>query len=256
MSMIPVLVFVGLVIAQEIFHRRPRFALAVFIVAPIIFYTCWLLLVQSGDWFAWGKVLSIASGAILLSIFRTTKLGRVTKVVQWVTYVFLVVNIFEAVVKDIVAGNSANYMNALAGLLLILTLERIYIIYIDRKGSYKDLYWGGMTLSWIIGYTVWNWVFVYLNFGLQSSMIHLAVLSSALVVVFTDKQRWLQARVFTLGMFFILFHSVPHLDAQLTISGDSGQVGFLIALISSGFMVVYATLFIRRSFRGGRQLLT
>lgn len=242
------LLFIGLIITQELFHRYPRFTFALFVVAPVILFSCWLLLVESGDTFAWVKVLSIASGIILLSLFRTTKLGGVPRLVQWVTYAFLVVNIFEAVTKDVASGTSANYLNALAGLLLIATLEKLYTIHIDHKEGYRDLYWSGMTLAWIIGYTAWNWVFVYLNYGLQSSMMHVAVLGAALVVGFVHHERWLQARVLTLGTFFIIFHSFPHLGANLVAGGHNQQVGMIVSFVSSGFMIAYTLFFIHRSF--------
>ena len=192
------LLFFGLVITQEIFHRYPRFTLWFFVVASIILFPCWILLIGVADWFAWLKVFSVASGIIILSLFRTTKLGS-GKLFQWTILVFLFVNILEAVIKDMTTGGIANYLNVIAGLLLIATLNKINTVHIDARGEYKDLHWSSMTLPWIIGYTIWNWVFVYLNFGFQSSLEHIAVLASALIVGFIDEERWLQARIFTLG---------------------------------------------------------
>ncbi len=240
------LLFVGLVITEEIFHRYPRFSLAFFSIALIILFPCWVLLIGVEDWFVWVKVLSIASGIIVLSLLRTTRLGSNAKLIQWTTYAFLAVNILEATVRDVVVGNMANYLNAAAGFLLIITLEKLSTVHVDKKGSNRDLLWSGMTLPWIVGYTLWNWVFIYLNFGFQSSVAHIAVLGSALLVVFRNKDRWLQARAFTLGMYFILFHSLPHLVASLTINRYSSQLGLLISLVPFGFMVGYAILFMRR----------
>ena len=240
------LLFVALVVTQEIFHRFPRFTLALFSIASIVLFPCWILLFGVEDWFAWIKVFSIASGIILLSLFRTTRLGTKT-LVRWSTYAFLVVNILEAVLKDITTGTGANYLNALAGILLIVTLNKIRTVHIDTSSKHKDLLWGSMTLPWIVGYTIWNWVFVYLNFGFQSSMMHIAVLASALVVVCVDKERWLQARVFTLGTFFIFFHSFPHLSSRLLAAGQNERFGLFVSMISSGFMILYTILHVRRS---------
>jgi hypothetical protein len=104
-----------------------------------------------------------------------------------------------------------------------------------------------MTLGWIIGYTLWNWVFVYLNLGLQGSILHIAVLGSALLVVFINKNRWLQARAATLGMYFIVFHSWPHLSSGLIIGGTDQQYGVVLSLIPLGFMTVYALDFAQKS---------
>ena len=167
----------------------------------------------------------------------------------WITYIFLVVNIFEATMRDIVHGDSANYLNAFVGILLIATIEKINTIHIDKRGDYKDLHWSGMTLSWIIGYTIWNWVFVYLNYGFQSSLAHIAVLGSALVIGLIDRERWLQARVFTLGTFFIIFHSFPQRSSNILISEYNKQFGLITALIAIGFMLIYTAIFIRRTHK-------
>ncbi len=240
------LLFVGLVIAEEIFHRYPRFSLAFFSIASVVLFSCWVLLVGVADWFPWVKVISIASGITALSLLRTTKLGSNAKLVAWTTYAFLAVNILEATVRDAVVGNMANYLNAVAGFLLIVTLEKLRTVHIDKKGNFRDLLWSGMTLPWIVGYTLWNWVFVYLNFGFQSSIMHIAVLGAAFLVVFRNKDRWLQARAFTLGMYFVLFHSLPHLLPNLTINRVSDPIDLFIALIPSVFMLAYAVSFVRR----------
>lgn len=240
------LLFVGLAVTEEVFHRYPRFSLVFFSVASVFLFSCWMLLVGAADWFPWAKVLSIASGIVVLSLLRTTRLGSNAKLVAWTTYAFLAVNILEATVRDAVVGNIANYLNAAAGFLLIATLEKLRTVHVDKKGKSRDLLWSGMTLPWIVGYTLWNWTFVYLNFGFQSSVMHIAVLGAAFIVVFRNKDRWLQARAFTLGMYFILFHSLPHLVSSFTINRSTDQLALLVSLIPFGFMVGYAILFTRR----------
>lgn len=239
------LLFVVLISTQEIFHRYPRFTLAFFSIASIILFPCWVLLVGVEDWFAWIKVFSVAIGIIVLSLFRTTKLGN-TKLLQWAVYLVLILNILEAVVKDAVAGNIVNYFNATAGILLIATLNRLNSIHIDAKGGHRDLHWGSMSLMWIVGYTIWNWVFVYLNLEFQSSLPHIAVLASALVVAFINKDRWLQTRAYTLGTYFILYHSLPHLISRSSTYEYNGSFGLFISMVSFGFMIAYSFFFVRR----------
>lgn len=246
------LLFVGLAVTENVFHRYPRFSLAFFSIASIILFPCWVFLIGVEDWFVWLKVLSVASGIIILSLLRTTKLGRKVGFLRWITYAVLAINVFEASFRDVVAGNPANYLNAAAGFLLIATLEKIHTIHIDKKKKCQDLYWSGMTVSWIIGYTLWNWVFLYLNFGFQNSIAHIAVLGSALIIIFTHKERWLQARAFTLGMYFILFHTLPHLSPNLIIDKPNDQLGLFLSLASFGFMLAYTIFFVRR--RGARLL--
>ena len=246
------LLFVGLVITEEIFHCYPKFSLAFFSIVSVVLFSCWILLVGGADWFPWAKVLSIASGIIVLSLLRTTKLGSNAKLVAWTTYAFLTINILEATVRDAVVGNLANYLNAAAGFLLIVTLEKLRTVRIDKKGEHRDLLWSGMTLSWIVGYTLWNWTFVYLNFGFQSSVMHIAVLGSAFLVVFRNKDRWLQARAFTLGMYFVFFHSLPHLIPNLTINRSTDQLALFISLVPFGYMVWHAIPFMRRKLLAPR----
>ena len=243
------LLLVGLFVAQEIFHRYPKFALGFFSVATIIWFPCWILVIGGEDWFLVTKVLSVISGLRVLSIFRNTRLGLHKNLLKWTTYLFLVINIFEAVTRDVASGHVANYFNALAGILLIITLKKMDSIQINTKDKSKDLSWNGMTLGWIIGYTLWNWVFVYLNLGFQGAVLHVAVLGSALVIGFTSKARWLQARAATLGLYFIVFHSWPHLASRLIVGGTDPQYGVVLALIPFGFMLGYVLDFAQKRFK-------
>ncbi len=238
------LLFVGLLIAQEIFYRFPRFSLYFFAIGSAILFPCWVLLIGVEDWFAWMKVLTIALGILLLCILRNTHLGQ-TGLVRWATYVFLAVNILEAVVKDFTTGTIANYLNVISGILLVVTLEHINTIRI-RTNKEKDLRWTGMTMAWIIGYTLWNWVFVYVNYGFKSGMVHLAVLGSALMIALIDKERWVQARLVTLGVFFMIFHSFPHLGARLYGGGINEVFGLGTALVTLGFMSWYTIQIYRK----------
>lgn len=240
-------IFLVLAMFGEIFRRYPKFALGFFAIIPIVLFSCWLLLVGVEDWFPWVKVFSITLGILVVSLFRTTKLGSV-RFWQWLIYIFLAINILEAVVRDVVGGSTANYFNAFAGILLVLTLDKINTIQV--KGKYKDLHWGSMTLPWILGYTLWNWTFVYLNYGFQGSIQHLGVLGAALVVGLFNKERWLQTRAFTLGMYFVLFHTVPHYSTYpLLTYGPSEKFGFLMSVLAAGFMAVLAIFFYRRKRR-------
>lgn len=238
-------VFLVLLVSQELFRRYPKFTLYFWLAVPFILYTCWLLLWGESDWFPWMKVFSIEVGIIVLSIYRNTSLGK-HKFGQWVIYGLLATNIFEAVFRDVISGGAPNYLNAVAGVLLVLTLEKISSIHIDSKTKHKDLSWRGMTLQWIAGYTIWNWVFVYLNFGVESAIQHFAVLAAAFVVALIDRERWLQARVLTLGTYFIIFHTVPHLNPDKIGQTVNSQFSFYAALVSFVFMFAYAISYSKR----------
>lgn len=237
--------FIGLVVVQEIFRRFPKFALLFWVAVPVILYACWLLLWQQPDWFPWVKVFSIEIGVLTLSWYRLGTLGK-NRIGRWVIYFFLAANIFEAVFRDVVSGGLANYLNAIAGVLLVLTLEKIGSIHIDTKTKYRDLSWGGMTFAWIVGYTIWNWTFVSLNYGVSSSIVHFAVLAAPFVVACIDRERWLQARVFTLASYFVIFHTVPHLNPDRQPSNFNETAGLSLAYASFLFMALYAFSYYRR----------
>ena len=230
-------IFIILLVTEEFFRRYPKLTLVLFVVIPILLVPYWRLGGVVG-WFPWVKGVSIMAGVVLIVLFRITKLGT-AKFGRWSIYLFLVINILEAVLKDVMAGSVANYLNAAAGILIIMTLNRVNTIHIDTNGRYKDLHWGDMSLAWIIGYTLWNWVFIYLHYT-PNSIHHLAILSSALVIAFVDKDRWLQTRAITLGMYFILSISILHLDSGLFSYPYNGSFGFFMAALSFTFMVAYA----------------
>lgn len=240
-----IILFAALLMTQEVFRRFLRFALCFWAAVPLVLYACWYLLWGQPDWFPWLKVISIEIGILVLLFYRLTSFSK-HKTGPWVIYVFLAVNIFEAVFRDIVSASAANYLNAIAGVLLVLTLEKVDSIHVDTKARYRDLSWGGMSLAWILGYTLWNLVFVYINFGPASALMHLAVLAAPLVVAFVNTERWLQARVFTLGTYFVVFHTVPHLNPDRYAADMQTPLGFYAALLSFGFMAVYAISYYRR----------
>lgn len=236
------LLFVGLVITQELFARYPRCSLAFFSLTAILLFPYWIFVFGVADWFALVKVCSIAIGILLLSLFRATRFGN-AKLVQWTTYILLAANILEAVARDVQGGGLANYVNVLTGMLLVATLDTVGSIRIDTASKEKSLRWGGMTLAWILGYTVWNWLFMYLNFGPRPALVHVAVLGSALVIAFVDKERWLQARVYTLATYFMIFPFIPSLGSGLLLGGQNETFGLFMSLITSGFMIAYSVRF-------------
>lgn len=237
------LIFSLLFLAQEIFRRYPRSSLILFLIFPLFLIPYWRLDGIVG-WFLWTKGFSVVAGIILISLFRTTKLAN-TKLGRWSIYLVFIANILEAVIKDATVGSVANYLNGAAGIFLIATLDKVSPIHVDTKSKFRDLHWDGMNMGWVIGYTLWNWVFIYLNFA-QSSIHHLAVLLSALVVAFINKDRWLQARAFTLGTYFIISIAIPHIDSSLFGYWYDYNFGLLLSMISFGFMAIYTIFHISR----------
>jgi hypothetical protein len=245
--------FVWLLITQEVFRRFPRFTFAVFTILSILLVPYWTEKGTIKDWFNWVKVFSVIFPLIWFSIFRLTSIGE-TKFAKWVIYLLLLANILEAVVKDSLSGGAAHYFNAMAGILLIATLNKIDSIS-TSKDKYLDVNWNGMTLAWIIGYTIWNWTFVYLNL-INVAALHIAVLGASLVIAFINKGRWLQVRTLTLGTFLFFYFTLSNkLDQRIYSSGfwANESFGYIIAGVSLAFMTVYSIIFVRSKLQTSRQ---
>jgi len=245
MALYVFLVLIGLLLAQEIFRRFPKVTLVVFIVLPIILIFFLIENKIKTDWFSLTKVFSVTFALIWFSIFRLTKFGE-TKFAKVIIYLLLLVNIFEAVFKDVLSGGVTHYFNAIAGILLIVTLSGIDSIN-TTKDKYKDVNWNGMMLMWIIGYTIWNWTFVYLNYTSVSAH-HIAVLGAPLIIAFFNKGRWPQVRLLTLGVYlFFFFFMFNKLDPRIYSSASwaNESAGLLLAVVSLIFMIIYTIFFLK-----------
>jgi len=111
----------------------------------------------------------------------------------------LVLNILEAIAVDVLAGGAAHGFVAAAGLLLIATVPMgDRAARIDSPKRHRD-FRHAVSRRWVIGYTLWNWAFVSLNYP-QLLGHHTAVLAAALIIGLIDPHRWLQSRACTLGL--------------------------------------------------------
>ncbi|WP_216664188.1 DUF5692 family protein [Lentimicrobium sp. S6] len=198
-----------LILLNELFRRYkiPTFAFYIiipFLVIPLIAY---LGYTEVSYWFKWVKLYSVVFAAIWFSFMRYTKLGF-AKSARFVAAAFLAINIAEAVGQDFSMGFIANILNAIAGILSIITLTGWKDIHIDNSKE-KDLVWPAMTTLWIIAYDIWNFVFVYLNFPGSAANQFLVLLSCTIPSLFIKKGTWLQARAFTLAAWFMYYFISP-----------------------------------------------
>lgn len=89
------------------------------------------------------------------------------------------INILEATVKDFMGKR---YGNAIAGLVQIITS-------FGFTGEWMGTYYvtdQSYAIYWIIGYTIWNWNFVNLNFSPSVAYYHVGVLLAPLLWVFVS----------------------------------------------------------------------
>lgn len=168
-----------------------------FLATPLALTPFWIM-TNDFDPFLWFKTYSIMFCLSWGSLLRFTSLGdklSFRRTIAWL----LAANIVEALVLDVFGHGIAHNLNAFAGILLLATLPwSKRHTRIDRASRYQDLRYD-LSLSWIVGYTLWNWVFVYLNYPALTGH-HTAVLAAALLMALIDHQRWLQTRAATLGL--------------------------------------------------------
>lgn len=247
-----------LYLVQEGFRRAGRWvAWGVFLGLPLILTPYWLKsnLNQVGV-FPWVKLYTILVSVSWLTALRFTSVGRW----RWAldtTFLFLVFNILEAVTQDLFGGHLAHFLLASTGFLLILTLPApIHAIRIAISSRHRDLHYEGTTRGWIVGYTLWNWAFLYLNLPAIAGH-QLAVLGSAFVVGMLDPRRWLQARAYTLAADLLLLFTFPQFFLRLSDTShwttpyrEDFAAGACLII-----MTVYAVRFFlnRREARRGRR---
>lgn len=186
-----------LLLAQEGLRRANRWAVwGVFLLMPLVLTPYWIRINELGI-FSWFKFYTVFFCVCWGTALRFTGLGNrawARATIPWL----LAVNITEAVVLDLVGNGTAHALNAAAGLLLIATMPYGMVsTRIDSANCYRDLLYG-TSLRWVIGYTFWNWTFVYLNYPSLAGH-HTAVLAAGVIVSVKHPGRWSQTRASTLG---------------------------------------------------------
>jgi len=222
---------------QEVARRFRWLTWAALIIAPAILIPFWSTHYTDIGWFELAKVYSVWIGCSWIMICRFTHL-KDKKWAPFILYLILIINIAEAMIKGTEVG-LPGYLLAISAFLLNATLPTGQAITIDKKSGNENLSWN-VSPSWIIGYTIWNWSFVYFYIPTHTA-IHAAVLASAFIAGLINHKIWAQARFFTLALHlasaalltpFLLKHmGMPKiLDPTM---------GLILAIISCGWMVVH-----------------
>jgi hypothetical protein len=173
----------------------------VFGVVPVVLSPGWWR-TQNFDAFVWLKIYSVVFAICWATWLRYS--GRSPgPALRMSVVACLGLNIAEATVKDLLGPGWPHLFNAFAGYLLLVTMPRqSSSVSMEICHPYSDLCYSA-SRKWIMGYTLWNWTFVYLNYPAFVGH-HTAVLAAALVVGIHTPRLWLQARAATLG-FNLLF---------------------------------------------------
>ncbi len=214
---------------------------------PIVLIPLWSSY-EISYWFKWVKLYSVVGAAALFTLIRFTKVGDM----KWAKFgaaAFLAINISEAVMQDFSMGNLANILNAIGGVLSIITLSGWAMIHAD-KSKQKDMIWPAMTTFWIIAYDVWNIVFVYLNFPGSATAQMMVLIAATLPSLFIKKGTWLQARAFTLAGSFMYYFSCPFMYESNVVPMPRNDE-LMLAAGAASFIInsVYAYIFFSKKFR-------
>ncbi len=178
----------------------------------------------------WVKVVSALTGVLGFMLIRFTKLGK-SKFAVIFPVSILSINIAEAVYREleifvkfksmqvdpggiVVLGGVWNILNAIAGILCIVTLTGFAGIKVSKDKS-KDMIWTDMTWIYIVGYTLWNFAYVYNCISTRSMYAGLGILLAAVLAELIFKRgAWLQHRAQILALYAMFSLSFDYQQSQ------------------------------------------
>ena len=240
------LVFVGLIVANEIARRTKWGGIACFLILPagltVYFISIyvgaamgaqWALnnptYLYMNGWFHYFKLYAATAGCIgFMMIKYQWGIGKK----EWFkVFPFLIVaaNILIAVVSDfesaIKGAQSAdgwwlssenvwlyggwwNWLNGIAGIVNIFCMTGWWGIYASKDK--KDMLWPDMIWLYIIAYDVWNFQYTYLNLPTHAWFCGLALLLAPTVAnALWNKGGWIQNRANTLALWCMFAQVFP-----------------------------------------------
>ena len=262
-----------LVILNEIVRRSKISALFFNCLLPIfvvILVACNIVHSPSSEtWFGVVKTYSALLGVLGFMYIRYSKSPR-KKFMYIFPFFILAFNIIEAVFKDItvfmdykeltidaanivVLGGSWNIINAIAGILLILTLTGFTSVFVSKNNS-KDMIIPDMLWWWIIAYDIWNLSYCYNSISTRSFYAGLTLLlASLLSELFFKKGAWLQHRAQQLALFgmFSLCVDYQSLDAFGIIPTYNTNAWLALSILSltSCLMVLLYEIYVLTKYK-------
>lgn len=234
-SFLALVLFIGVFLFLNEITRRSKIAsIIVFCVLPIVlvigvFYGP-LGSPTGKTWFAWVKVVSALTGVYGFMLIRFTKLGE-KKFASIFPVAILSINIAEAVYREfqvyatyktltvdaggvLVHGGVWNISNGVAGILTILTLTGFVGIRVSKDDS-RDMVWPDMMWMYVVGYTLWNFAYVYNCISTRSMYAGFGILIAAIIAEYVFKRgAWLQHRAQILSLYAMFSLSVDFQTAS------------------------------------------
>ena len=240
------MVFVGLILANEFARRTKWGGIACFLVLPagltIYFISIyvgaamgaqWALnnptYVYMNSWFHYFKLYAATLGCIGFMMLKYK--WSIGKKEWFKVFPFLIVaaNILIAVVSDFESGIKGamspdgwwlssenvwlyggwwNWLNGIAGIINIFCMTGWWGIYASKDK--KDMLWPDMIWLYILAYDVWNFQYTYLNLPTHTWYCGLALLLAPTVAnALWNKGGWIQNRANTLALWCMFAQVFP-----------------------------------------------
>lgn len=240
------MVFVGLILANEFARRTKWGGIACFLVLPVgltIYFISiyagaamgaqWALnnptYVYMNSWFHYFKLYAATLGCIGFMMLKYK--WSIGKTDWFKVFPFLIVaaNILIAVVSDFESGIKGalspdgwwlssenvwlyggwwNWLNGAAGIINIFCMTGWWGIYVSKDK--KDMLWPDMIWLYILAYDVWNFQYTYLNLPTHTWYCGLALLLAPTVAnALWNKGGWIQNRANTLALWCMFAQVFP-----------------------------------------------
>ena len=241
------MVFIGLIVLNEVGRRTKLGAAIIFGVAPLamtIYCVAiavgvsqgaeWALTnpthVYQNSWFHYAKVYAALAGCwgFIAIKYQWGKIGKAHWFRAW-PFVIVAINIMIAVVSDFesayhffVLGESTwvtsegatqlagwnNVFNGIAGIINIFCMTGWWSVYASEDKT--DMLWPDMTWVYIIAYDIWNFCYTYNCLPTHSWFCGFALLLAPTVAAFCwNKGGWIQNRANTLATWCMFAQVVP-----------------------------------------------
>ena len=251
-----IMVFVGLIAANEIARRSKVGGIVCFLGVPAVLtvyfisiYVCagmgmeWALnnptYLHMGSWFHYAKLYAATAGCIgfMMLKYGWGSLGR-SEAFKVFPFAIVAINILIAVVSDfesavrafgttwvssegvVLMGGWHNVLNGIAGLINIFCMTGWWGIYRSKKGD--DMLWPDMTWVYILAYDLWNFCYTYNCLPTHAWYCGLALLLAPTVAnFFWNKGGWIQNRANTLALWCMFAQVFPMFQDYSVFSVDS-----------------------------------
>ena len=284
-----IMVFAGLIIANEIARRSKIGGIVCFLGIPAVLtvyfisiYVCagmgmeWALTnptyVHMNSWFHYAKLYAATAGCIgfMMLKYGWGKLGR-SEAFKVFPFAIVAINILIAVVSDFesafrafgttwissegveLMGGWHNVFNGIAGLINIFCMTGWWGIYRSKKGD--DMLWPDMTWVYIVAYDLWNFCYTYNCLPSHAWYCGLALLLAPTVAnMLWNKGGWIQNRANTLAlwcMFAQVFPMFQDYSVFSTNSVNNPSVNLVVSVIALAANVAALAYIIYRAKKLG-----